>query len=295
MDIFRTTREGATAGASVPQLDLTTKSIITVPRKIARAESTRNITYRVSLKDEAPDTILPSDRRQSLRPATAKNSAILVVKTAGPRIGNAGDAQVDDKYLRPNAYITSGDPTVRNHAVKAVAAAVDPWDKAVRITKWVSQNLKNKNFETAFASPARWRRPSRATAPSMASWSPRCAAPWVSRRGSWSAWSTPRSSEGFGFHMWNEVYVNRRWVAVDAAFRPVRGLTRWHIKLADAGLEGVSPYESFLTVVRVMGKMTLERWKSADARRCEVRAAFEPPDLPRESARARLAGPGSGP
>jgi len=57
--------------------------------------------------------------------------------------------------------------------------------------------------------------------------------------------------------MWNEVYVNRRWVAVDAAFDQSE-VDAVHIKLADAGLEGVSPYESFLTVVRVMGKMTLE-------------------------------------
>ena len=46
-------------------------------------------------------------------------------------------------------------------------------------------------------------------------------------------------------------------MAVDAAFGQT-DVDAVHIKLADAGLEGVSPYENFLSVVRVMGKMTLE-------------------------------------
>jgi len=44
---------------------------------------------------------------------------------------------------------------------------------------------------------------------------------------------------------------------VDAAFDQT-DVDAVHVKLADAGLEGVSPYENFLSVVRVMGKMTLE-------------------------------------
>ena len=62
---------------------------------------------------------------------------------------------------------------------------------------------------------------------------------------------------GFGFHLWNEVYVNRRWVAIDATFEQDT-VDAVHIKLADASLDGVSPFEAFLPVVRVLGKMTLD-------------------------------------
>ena len=48
---------------------------------------------------------------------------------------------------------------------------------------------------------------------------------------------------GFGFHMWNEVYVNRRWVAIDAAFDQTE-VDAVHIKLSDTSLDGVSPLRS---------------------------------------------------
>ena len=62
---------------------------------------------------------------------------------------------------------------------------------------------------------------------------------------------------GFGFHLWNEVYVNRRWVAIDATFDQDT-VDAVHIKLSDASLDGVSPFEAFLPIVRVLGKMTLD-------------------------------------
>jgi transglutaminase-like putative cysteine protease len=62
---------------------------------------------------------------------------------------------------------------------------------------------------------------------------------------------------GFGYHLWNEVYVNRRWVAIDSTFDQT-AVDAVHIKLSETSLVGVSPYEGFLPVARVLGKMTLE-------------------------------------
>ena len=61
---------------------------------------------------------------------------------------------------------------------------------------------------------------------------------------------------GFGFHMWNEVYVHRRWVAIDAGFDQT-SVDAVHIKLTDTSLAGVSPYE--VPASRpVMSKLSLE-------------------------------------
>ena len=62
---------------------------------------------------------------------------------------------------------------------------------------------------------------------------------------------------GFGFHMWNEVYVNRRWVAIDSAFDQTQ-VDASHIKLSDTSLDGVSPFETFLSVARVFNKISME-------------------------------------
>jgi transglutaminase/protease-like cytokinesis protein 3 len=62
---------------------------------------------------------------------------------------------------------------------------------------------------------------------------------------------------GFGFHMWNEVYVNRRWVAIDSAFDET-DVDAVHLKLTDSSLDGVAQFETFLPVSRVMGKLKIE-------------------------------------
>jgi hypothetical protein len=62
---------------------------------------------------------------------------------------------------------------------------------------------------------------------------------------------------GFGFHLWNEVYVNRRWVAIDSSFEQ-DDVDAVHIKLADSSLDGVAPFETFLPIVRVLGKTAID-------------------------------------
>ena len=142
-------------------------------------------------------------------------------------------------------------------ARQAVGDAVDPWDKAVRIERWVATNMKNKNFATAFA-------PASEVARNL---SGDCTEHGVLTAALCRAVGIPARVAiglvyvdhlgGFGFHLWNEVYVNRRWVAIDAAFDQTE-VDAVHLKLSDTSLAGVSPYEAFLPVVRVMNKLTLE-------------------------------------
>ena len=60
----------------------------------------------------------------------------------------------------------------------------------------------------------------------------------------------------FGYHMWNEVYVNRRWVAIDATSNQAQ-VDATHLKVADASLDGVSPYETFLSLARSASNLSL--------------------------------------
>ena len=62
---------------------------------------------------------------------------------------------------------------------------------------------------------------------------------------------------GFGFHMWNEVFINDRWVALDPSWDQST-VDAVHIKLSETSLDGVSPFEAFVPVIRVMGKLQIE-------------------------------------
>ena len=120
----------------------------------------------------------------------------------------------------------------------------------------MAANLKDKNFKVAFA-------PASEVARNLAG---DCTEHGVLTAAMCRAAGVPArvvvglvyadSLGGFGFHLWNEVYVNRRWVAIDATYHQTE-VDAVHIKLAESSLDGVAPFEAFLPVVRVLGKMTI--------------------------------------
>lgn len=258
MVIFRTTKDGAVSPSDdAPAFDQIANSVIRVKQKINRPEQTRDVTYRITLKNDDPAKVLPADRRQSLRPGSKPNEALLDVKSAGADSGEPASGFAEPVYLRPSAMVNSEDSRVMDHARLAVGAATDQWEKAKRIEHWVAQNLKDKNFSVTFASASEVAR----------DLSGDCTEHGVLVAAMCRAEGVParvvvgliyvEHLGGFGFHLWNEVYVNRRWVAVDAAWDQST-VDAVHIKLADASLDGVSPFEAFLPVARVFGKMTID-------------------------------------
>ncbi|MCA1686210.1 MAG: transglutaminase-like domain-containing protein [Planctomycetia bacterium] len=205
--VFRTTREGALArNAPNAQFDQITHSVIKVEHKILRPGATRDVRYRLTLKDDEPSQVVPTDRRQSMTPGSSRNAVILEVKTAGPDSGAPGVEAVDPIYLKPNALITSRDGRVIELTGRAVGNATDPWQKARRIEAWVAQNLKDKNFEVAFAPAAEVAR----------NLSGDCTEHGVLVAAMCRAAGVPsrvvvglvyaENLGGFGFHLWNEVY-----------------------------------------------------------------------------------------
>ena len=255
MVTYRTTKEAAMRSA--PKVDLIAAQIIRLARKINDPESKRNIIYKITMTNGDPSEIFPVDRRQSVTKSGLSTTALLEVKTAGPDAGVPGPDGVDPEYLRPNPLITSNDPRVMALARRAVGTSVDPWAKAQAITKWVARNLTEKNFETTFA-------PADEVARTLAGdctehgvlTAAMCRAEGIPARVVTGLVYVPQQN-GFGFHMWNEVYINRRWVAIDSAYDETE-VDAAHIKLSESSLDGVAPFESFLPVARVFGKLRME-------------------------------------
>jgi hypothetical protein len=254
---YRTTKEGALAPDG-GDFDLLARSIIKVPLRITEQERRRDILYRITVRDDDPATLHPDDRRQTVRKQGAAPGTVqLEVRTAGPNAGDPGPEQVDSQYLRPNPLVDSNNSLVVEAMNRAIAGKNDPWSKAVTIVEWVAENVKTKNFNTAFA-------PAGEVARDL---SGDCSEHSVLTAAMCRASGIPARCivglvyvdhlGGFGFHMWNEVYVNRRWVAIDAAFRQSE-VDATHIKLSDTSLDGVAPFEALLPVIRVFDKMKIE-------------------------------------
>jgi hypothetical protein len=257
MVVYRTTKDGALKPDQGASVDRIAHSVIKVPNKIPNSTTVRAVRYRVELPGDDLSQLLPNDRRQTLTTnGDSKASGVLDVKTAGPDAGAASSEALSPQYLRPNALVTSEDPEVRSLARRAVGDSRGAWEKAVKIERFVFQNLKEKNFATTFA-------PANEVARTL---SGDCTEHSVLAAAMSRAAGVParvaiglvyaENLGGFGFHMWHEVHVNGRWVALDSSFDE-SDVDATHIKLSDTSLDGVAPFEAFLPIVRVMGKLTL--------------------------------------
>ncbi len=258
---YRTTRESAEAPITTERLDLLATSIIKTLTPIKSSETVRQAKFSLKSTDLALGEMIPGDIRQKLIADPGSTAGTLEVTTQDRNSGPEGPEQVAEEFTLPSPLINSDDSRVQEIAKTATRGLTEPWDKVVALNNWVSRNLRRKNFAVAFASASSVAR----------SLSGDCTEHSVLLAALCRAVGIPAktivgvvyvdSLGGFGFHMWNEVYVNRRWVAVDATFRQAE-VDATHIKLSESSLASVAPYESFLTVVRVFNKLTIEALES---------------------------------
>jgi hypothetical protein len=260
MYMYRTTKAAALAPAKSP-FRLLEGSIIAVRRPIPNPERTRAITYRMKGADVA--TLFPNDQRQAVRPE-ATGSVLLDVRSDGPKHGQPAAKPAEDRDLRPNPLIDSADSLVVQRMREAVGNRRDPWEQAVAIQDWVFRSIRGskKNFTTGFAPAAEVARDLTGdctehavltAAMCRAAGIPsRCAVGLV-----YAENISNTGKNGFGPHMWTEVFVNGRWVAIDAAFNQSQ-VDATHIKLADTSLDGVAPFEAMLPVLQVFQGLTIE-------------------------------------
>ncbi len=256
---YRTTKEAAKSPAGPIQFDLIRNTLIKV-RDIQNPEQTRRVTYRLKLKNGDLARVFPNDARQKLD-LSDKITGTLVVESRTPVDGEAVPGEVAAEFIRSNALITSDDEVIQRAAARITRAAADPWGKVERITHWVYQSIRDKNFETAFA-------PASEVIQSLAG---DCTEHSVLAAALLRAAGIPTRVvvglvyfqdqrlrvKGFGFHMWDEVHVNQRWVAIDPTFdqTTVDGV---HIKLSESSLAGVAPFEMFVPIMSVAGKLEIE-------------------------------------
>ena len=261
--MYRTTKEGATSATprGSAKFDEIRGTMIAINKIIPDPRKTRYVQYRLTLHDGDPSQIFPSDGRQTIQPGADKNSLVINVVAAGPGDGTSGPAEVDPKYLRPNGIITSEDIRVKTLATRVVGDSQNPWDKAVKIEHWVFENIRDKNFAIAFAPADEVARNLSGDCSEHAVLAAAmCRAVGIPSRvavGLLYVDNEKQKLKGFGYHVWHEVYVNQRWVALDSSWDQST-VDATHIKLTDTSLEGVAPFEAFLPIARVQGKLEID-------------------------------------
>jgi transglutaminase-like putative cysteine protease len=258
MVFYRTTKAIATdtpSGANLPEI----QQLIRLNRRIPNAYETTAAVYRITLKgDDDVRKAFVLDDRQQVKNVRGRTFELHIHATRGPQPGGNAE-KVGDEFLRSNFFINCDDTRVKALARRAVGTETDPWKKAVSIERWVRRNMRITNYTEAMATADHVAKTLEGdcTEFSMLA-AAMCRAVGVpSRTAIGLVYTEDRRGPAMGFHMWTEVWVNGRWLPIDATLG--RGYVgAEHLKVTDASWDGVRGLTPLVPLFRVMGKISIE-------------------------------------
>ena len=136
-------------------------------------------------------------------------------------------------YLEPDRFIEAADPVLVKKAREISAGAGDSWQAAVRLSRWVAENIgyaipgggsARKTFDI---------RAGECGAHSMLL-AAFCRAVGIPARVVFGAMYAPNFGGGFGQHAWNEIYMGAAgWIPVDATAFETDFVDSGHIRITE--------------------------------------------------------------
>lgn len=259
LTFYRATEAEATATAAEAPLDLGVSSVVPLEQPFHSARQSHRAIYRLELTDGNPAAAFPTCATQQPR-ATGPHTAELTVTSLDPQsppaeIGPAAPPSPDDRG--PNSLVQSDDPAIVAMSREAAGAKKSPLAKALALERYVHEHIREKNFSITFASAAEVAKQMSGDCSEHAVLLAALArAAEIPARAAVGLVYAP-SENGFAYHMWNELFIDGRWVPLDATLGQGR-VGADHLKLADSNLHDATGLVSFLPVVEVLGKLKIE-------------------------------------
>lgn len=258
IEMVRTTKEEALREVGEGKIDLAWNLSIPVDRALERPHQTRRVRYRLSLAGGNPAEAFASGPSQELRPLDAGTAEVTVFALRpGDAPGNAGakDDPPTDKDREPNNWIQSDHPKIVAAAKQAAGDVTDPWRAACALERYAHERIRRPGFSQAFDTAGQV----------MESGEGDCTEHAVLLAALARARGIPArvaiglvyQNRAFLYHMWTEMYVEGRWIALDATLAQ-GGIGAAHLKLTHSSLHGASALSSFLPVAQVAGRLKIE-------------------------------------
>lgn len=268
MDTYRTTKEVALEEATTALFDLGFETIVKLARPLVRPHHTSEVRYRVRLKHADPAAVFVTGATQQIRSLDAHTAEVIVraltVDDTRPPFEQGSKAPTEADRA-PNDFVQSDDRQVQRLAHEATGDEQDPTRIALALERFVHERIEQKNFGQAFATAAEVAKSLEGDCTEHAV----LLAALARARGIPARVAVGlvyiESQQGFGYHMWNELYLNGRWVPLDATLGRGR-VGGAHLKLADSNLAEGGAVSSFLPVVNVIGQLEIEILQVAYAR-----------------------------
>jgi transglutaminase-like putative cysteine protease len=257
--MVRTTKAAAlTSGPAAQLTDIGLSQLIRLKQPIAKPYETTAGVYRIEIRDDAdPGSAFSHEGRQEVKHVKGGVFELHVAGGRGKAAALAPDAP-GVEATQSSYFITSADARVRQHARQAVGPEVDPWKKALRIERWVHNNMTATNDEAlATADHVAKTLQGDCTEYAMLA-AAMCRAEGVpSRTAVGLIYANVRGEPAFAFHMWTEVWIAGAWLPIDATLGKGQvGAT--HLKIGDQTWHDARDMTPLFPVVRVLGRIRIE-------------------------------------
>jgi hypothetical protein len=260
LESYRVTKAEALDEKDLGNVDLLSGLAVRLKQPLVGAHQAKQISYQVTLDHGDPAAVFVSGVSQEVK-SIDPHTAAITVYALRPGQGGGNSHAADDPPTagdrEPNNTIQSDDTAVVALAKEGAGDEKDPWTVAVALERFVNRLIQKKDFSQAFATAAEVARSREGDCTEHAVLLAALArARGIPARVAMGLVYVERA-QAFLYHMWTEVYIDGRWIPIDATLAR-GGIGAGHLKLAHSNLKGVSPYSSFLPVVQVMGQLQVE-------------------------------------
>jgi len=262
MAMYTVPKEEALKKLTGGELDLGVSTLVKVPA-IDNPHRAKKIVYRVRIEGDDPTQVLLSGDTQQVKKVEKDTADVTVTSALPPKNAPLPTANaVPAEFLGANRFLQIDDDLVKDHAAKAIGDETDPWQQCLKMEKWVSENLKKKDFSTLLASAAEVAKDLSGDCTEHAT----LLAAMVrtrkipSRVAVGLVYVPTKNGEGaFGGHMWTEVFLDGRWIPLDATLGR-GGIGGGHIKFSHSSYadDSPAPVGEFLPLVTALGKLSIE-------------------------------------
>ena len=259
MTAYAVTREEALKAVPGAELDLGLDTLVKVPA-IKNPHRTTRVVYRIRIRGESPSKLLPTGPTQAVKKIEPEVAELIVTAAPAPKGPvERNRQQIEPEYLSSTRFLQSDDPRVIKHSRAAAGDEADPWKASLKMERYVYEKLTKKNFSTAMASAAEVAENLEGDCTEHA-----CLLAAMARANQIPSriavgmvYVTSLSS--FAGHMWTEVFVDGRWIPLDATMAQ-GGIRAAHIKLFNSSFadDGPVPAASFLPLINIIGKIEIE-------------------------------------
>ena len=257
MESMRATKAIAEAENAPPTFDLSRDVLVKLDRPLPGAHQTKRVRYRVELPGGDPASAFVSGPSQEVK-STGPHTAEITVYAIRPGRSDGNPRAAADPpsaaSQQPNSFIQSDDPKIVADAKEAAGTETDPWKVAVALEQFVHRVMK-PDFNDAFSTAADVARARTGDCKEHAIYlaalaraqgiPARVAIGMVYLRGA------------FGGHMWTEVYIDGRWIPLDATLGQ-GGIGAAHLKQGQSTLADFSAYVNFLPAVQAAGQLKIK-------------------------------------